>query len=123
MTTKKTKWISLLVQSRLIQKNLQVKPLVWPVKAMETFIHKKSCIRETPTLYNDADSSTDTIKFKPTRNTSLFLRPHAGTIHNSIPEHFLVFKAPREDNPQIQSGKRLVLRLHTEMIQESNTCH
>ena len=29
----------------------------------------------------------------------LFLRLHAGTIHESYPEHLLVFKAPCEENP------------------------
>ena len=40
----------------------------------------------------------------PIRNTSLFLRLHTGTIHESYPEHLLVFKAPRGDNPRVQSG-------------------
>ena len=81
-------------------------------------------------LSTDADSSTDTIKSNPIQNTSPFLRLHWGTIRNrtrgrpmspirktssflrlqtgtileSNPEHLLVFKAPRRDNPRVQSG-------------------
>ena len=45
------------------------------------------------------------------RNTTLFLRHHAWTIHKPKstnlspgPEHLLVFKAPLMDNPRVQSG-------------------
>ena len=47
------------------------------------------------TLFLYADSSTNTMKCNPIRNTSFFLRLHAGTINESNPEQLLVFKAPR----------------------------
>ena len=95
---------------------------------------KKSRIHETLTLSTCADNSTVSKKlnktfrsnlehlpvFKalcgairnrtpgqstsPIRNTSLFLRLHAGTIHESNPEHLVVFKARPGDNPGVQSG-------------------
>ena len=37
----------------------------------------------------------------------LVLRLLAGTISGSNPEHLLVFKAPRGDNPRVQSGTPL----------------
>ena len=40
----------------------------------------------------------------PIRNTSLFLRLHAGTINESNAEHLLVFKAPCGDDQGVQSG-------------------
>ena len=40
----------------------------------------------------------------PIGKNSTFPRLHAGTIHKSNPEHLLVFKAPRRDDSQVQSG-------------------
>ena len=40
---------------------------------------------DTNSLDRDSDSSTDTIKSNPIRNTSGFLKLHAQTIHESNP--------------------------------------
>ena len=51
-------------------------------------------------------SSTGSIRGQstsPIQSISLFLRLHAGTIHVSNLENFLVFKAQRRDDPQVQS--------------------
>ena len=56
-------------------------------------------IWETPTPSTDADSSTNTIKSNPIRNTYPFLRVHA--IHKSNPENLLVFNHPHRDDPGV----------------------
>ena len=43
----------------------------------------------------------------------MFLRLHVGTIHESNPEHLLIFKAPRRDDLEQNAGK----------IHESNPEH
>ena len=43
----------------------------------------------------------------PIRNTSLLLRLHSGTIHESNLEHLLVCKAPRGEDPIVQYGTTL----------------
>ena len=68
----------------------------------------KSCIQEKlflrlyagPIRNRTRGRSTSTI-----RDTSLFLRIQARPIHESIPEHLLVYKAPCRENARVQSRK------------------
>ena len=68
----------------------------------------------------DPEKNVSIIQSNPIRNSSLLLRLHAGKMHESNPEHQLVFKSSRMSLIRKTS---LFLRLHAGTIHESKPEH